>query len=94
MEPVRPIHEVTLAFGGALLKASIWQHKHGDEPARFSVSFSRGIRPKGERNWVFHDYFRRDELLGLVRICEVSHAWVASEMARTNADSRGGTDNE
>jgi hypothetical protein len=74
----RPVHEVTLAFNSAILKASIWKHQSGKEPPRFTVSFSRGYRPKDGTKWIFTDFFSRDELLGLSRIAEVSHGWIVS----------------
>jgi len=88
-EKTRPIHQVTMPFSGAVLKAAIWRHQEGESHPRFTVTLSRGYRSEKDGKWVFTDFFNRDEILGLSRVLEMSHAFIIA-----NEAEKGGTENE
>jgi hypothetical protein len=80
----RPVHEITLPFGGALLKAAIWKHDGKNGP-RFSVSLSRVYREKEDGKWKSTGYFYKDDLLGVSRLSEVCNGWLVNQIAKGGA---------
>lgn len=79
-----PVHEITLPFGRALLKAAIWKHDGKNGP-RFSVSLSRVYREKEDGKWKSTGYFSKDDLLGVSRLSEVTNGWLINESAKRSA---------
>lgn len=86
-EKQRPIHEVTLPFAGAILKASIWRHvQEGGKRPRYSVSFTRGYREKETGKWTFNSFVDRDALLGVSALAQACHSWILANDGEGDAD--------
>jgi len=85
-QPVRPVHQVRLPFGGSLLRASVWRHQNGKEAPRFNVTFTRTYLEKDGKTWAYTEFFRRDDLLGIARAAEVAHAWIVDKDGKEAKD--------
>lgn len=65
----KPIHEIR--FGA--IKSAIWENETVNG-LRHSVTFSR-LYKDGDA-WKQADNFRRDELLLLAKVAEMTHTWI------------------
>jgi hypothetical protein len=81
-EKQRPVHEIALPFGGAILKAAIWRHQNGEKRPRFSVSFSRGYVEKDTGKWSFSGFFDRDETIGLSKLSQLAHDYLIANSSK------------
>ena len=80
MEKEKPAHEVTLQFGGGLLKAVVWRHQSDGKEPRYTVSLQRMCRGE-DGKWTPTDV-GPDDLPGLSPLAEMAHGWIVAQQSQ------------
>ena len=75
----KPIHEVRLGR----IKAAVWRNET-ENGARYSVTFCRMYKDKGDKEWSFTPSFGRDDCLLLSKVADQAHSWICAQQQEEN----------